>query len=58
MSNLGAVNDPIEIPSIESAEPLSDATDAPRLRARGSNQVGMRQFNEREIGRASCRVRV
>ena len=49
MSNLGTVNDPLDIPSVDASEPLTDATGAPRLRQRGSNQVGMRQFNERVV---------
>jgi predicted NBD/HSP70 family sugar kinase len=38
-----------EAPDWAAPEPGVDATDAPRLRQRGSNQIGMRQFNDRVV---------
>lgn len=48
MSHSAAVSDPAD--TITDALPDADAAqDAPRLRPRGSNQGGMRQFNERVV---------
>jgi predicted NBD/HSP70 family sugar kinase len=33
----------------DAPEPVGEAADAPRLRQRGSNQIGMRQFNDRVV---------
>lgn len=51
MSNSAAVNDPKPTESADgpAAEPSPEPADNPRLRPRGSNQVGMRQFNDRVV---------
>lgn len=51
MSNSALVTDPISTDTADepSAETTADVAGSTRLRPRGSNQVGMRQFNERVV---------
>ena len=51
MSNLAVVTEPntTDTAEIASNEAITEPADAPRLRPRGSNQVGMRQFNDRVV---------
>jgi predicted NBD/HSP70 family sugar kinase len=49
VSNFGTVTEPLDNPTLDVIDHPTDAVDAPRLRPRGSNQVGMRQFNERVV---------
>jgi predicted NBD/HSP70 family sugar kinase len=51
MSNSVPVTDPISTDTADepSAETSADAAGSTRLRPRGSNQVGMRQFNDRVV---------